>query len=706
MQVVKRDGQREKLDLSKIRKQTFPACEGLDGVSPEDLEFSLSKVIKDGVKSSEIQKALINAASDNVDVDKPNWNFVAARLSLYDLYHIVKHKHNKAVSGNVYGLVSLEDYLRYVYDLGLTKYSAQDFIGMGFDLEAINKEIVADRDKQFTYMGVELLRGRYLLRDKNKENVELPQHMFIHIAMILAVPEEEDRTEWAIKFYHVLSKFEAMVATPTLTNLRKKFSNCFSCYVGSTADNLESIFDSYKEQALISKWGGGLGWDWSRVRSLNGPIQNTKELAKGKIPWLKMENDLAIAVDQLGQRPGAINTYVSDWDKDVFDFLDLKKSGGEERRTAEDLFITISITDVFMNRVMNDEEFTLFDPYDVPELNEMYGNEFKERYEYYERGFKDGSIEFWNTPRTIKAKNLMKHILKYMFDVGLPFLFFKDNVNEAHRHPEEGIIRTSNLCMEINQPTDEDRTAICNLASVNLSKVHTVEKIVEVVPIVVRMLDNVNDVTDYILYKHEKHQKTTRAIGLGIMGEAQLVAEKGIMYGGVKHKKLIDKLYKNIYTIAENSSELIGKEKGVWKEGKTKRNAYLSAIAPTSSIALLTATSPSHEPVFKKFWLEDGMFGKVPIVAPNLNPNNYSYYVNAYDINQIDMLELTSIRQKYVDQSISHNLYFKPEETTAKTILEAIIYAWMNNVKTIYYTRTKSKEVEKESDRIRCHGCE
>ena len=542
--------------------------------------------------------------------------------------------------------------------------------------------------------------------DSNSKPIELPQHMFMHVAMMLAVPEKENKTEWAIKFYDVLSSFKAMMATPTISNLRKKFSNCFSCYVGSTADSIDSIFKTYEEQAFISKWGGGLGWDWSRVRNLGAPIRGIKNRSKGVVPWLKIENDVSIAVDQLGSRPGAINVYLATWEKDIWDFLDVKKSGGDDRKTCEDLFISVIADDVFMRACYNNTEYYLFDPYDVPELNELYGQVFEDKYNEYVELFKNNPEAFSNEPVKIEARELMRRIVAYMNDVGMPFWQFKDNVNEAHRHPEEGIIRTSNLCMEIQQPTDENRTAICNLASINLSKVNSKKDIDSVVPLVVRMLDNVNDVTDYILPKHREHQQRTRAIGLGVMGEAQMIAEQGILYGSQKHKNIIDWIYNDLYASAHNASAILAKEKGEWKKGKSKRNAYIGAIAPTSSIALLCGTTPSHEPVFKRFWYEDGIFGTIPVVAPNLNLETYSLYVSAYDVKQSDMIELTSIRQPYIDQSISHNLYFRPEEITGKDIFEAVMLAWKLGLKTIYYTRTKSKEVQKETDKIACFGCE
>ena len=707
MYVTKRDGRKEKLNLEKIRKQTYPACEGVEKVSPEELEFELSLVLKDGISTEQIQSELIKISASKVTVDNPQWLIVSSRLALYDLYHKVKHQYNKAISGNVYELISLRDYLNKAYELGITKYSAKDFEEMGFDLDELNDLVIKNtkKDLNFHLMGINVLINRYLLKDFDHNVIELPQHMFMHIAMMLA-SVEKDKNFWAKKFYNVLNNQEFMIATPSLQNMRKKFSNCFSCYVGVMEDSIEGIMDSYKEMSIISKWGGGLGWDFSDIRSLGGPIQNYKDLAKGKIPWMKIANDLMIAVDQLGSRPGSLCAYCSVWDKDIFDFLDTKKSGGEERRTCEDLFLGVVLDDVFLKQAEKDEDYWLFDPYDVRDLITLWGEEFEKRYWEYVKRAEENPDSFYNPPKKVKARDIMRYIIKYMYDVGMPFLFFKDNVNKAHKHKEEGTIRTSNLCQEICQPTSPEETAVCNLGSINLAKVNTPEKIKEVVPIAIRMLDNVIDVTDYLLDKHKRRQKRTRALGLGIMGEAEYIANKSIMYGSQEHKELIDKLYKEIYSIAEETSKELAKEKGEWKAGKEMRNAYIGAVAPTSSISHVCATTSSHEPVFKRIWIEDGIFGRIPMVAPKLNVNNYYYYIDAYSVDTKDMIDLVAIKQKYVDQAISFNLYYNPGEVTGKDIFEHILYAWKKGVKTIYYTRTASKKIEKETDTITCYGCE
>jgi len=318
--IIKRNGRQEPLDITKIQKYTSEAVKGLENVSQSELEVDAQIHFRDGITSKEIQQTLIKTAVDKIDVDAPQWTFVASRLFLFNLYH--------EVNGYT-GYGSLQEYF--------------------------------DR------------------KDGQANPIELPQHMFMAISMFLA-QHEKDKHEWAIKFYNMVSKFEVMLATPTLSNARTTRHQLSSCYIGSTPDNIEGIFDAYKEMAMLSKFGGGIGWDWTQVRSIGSSIDGHKNAAGGTIPFLKITNDIAIAVDQLGTRKGAIAVYLEPWHIDINDFLDLKKNSGEERRRAHDLFPALWINDLFMKRVEEDGIWTLFDPYDCKELANLYGDEFERRY--------------------------------------------------------------------------------------------------------------------------------------------------------------------------------------------------------------------------------------------------------------------------------------------------------------------------------------
>ncbi|EMD8085187.1 ribonucleoside-diphosphate reductase subunit alpha, partial [Campylobacter upsaliensis] len=671
MKVIKRNGRTEELNVSKIKKCTMDAVKNLEGVSLSELELDAKIQFRDGITTEEIQKTLIKTAVDKIDIDCPNWTFVAARLFLFDLY--------KKVNG-----MNRYNHLREYFERG--EKEGRILLGLKekYDLDDLNAYIKPERDLQFTYLGIKTLYDRYLIKNSKAEPIELPQQMFMAIAMFLA-QNEFDPQEWAKKFYDLISKFEMMLATPTLSNARTTRHQLSSCYIGSTADNIEGIFDSYQEMALLSKFGGGIGWDWSKVRAMGGSIDGHKNAAGGIIPFLKITNDIAVAVDQLGTRKGAIAVYIEPWHMDINDFIDLRKNSGEERRRAHELFPALWINDIFMKRIKANDKWTLFDPADTPDLCNLYGEAFEKRYEEYE---KDDSI----VKEIIDAKELWKKILLNYFETGLPFLCFKDNANRANPNSHTGIIRSSNLCTEIFQNTEpnyyqikvifengeelhydeeervvidggyekpakkistldsingqkvfivekfknDGKTAVCNLASINLSKVHTKEDLARVVPIAIRMLDNVIDLNFYPHIKVKNTNLKSRAIGLGVMGEAQMLAENQIFWGSEEHFNKIDEIMECLSYEAILASSNLAIEKGSypdfkgskWSEGifpidvasekakaltlrdglfaqsscdwdqlrqKVKndgmRNGYLMAIAPTSSISILVGTT-------------------------------------------------------------------------------------------------------------------
>ena len=728
--VTKRNGRKEVLDISKIQKNTIAATEGLENVSQSELEIDAQIHFIDGMTSIDIQNTLIKTAVEKIDIDAPNWSFVAARLFLFDLYHRVGRAVN-GIKGEAYS--HIQDYI----SNGQQEGRIIPGLEFGYDLDDLNKYIDPSRDFQFTYLGIKTLYDRYLIKNRNNEPIELPQQMFMAIAMFLA-QNEKDKQFWAKKFYDVISKFEVMVATPTLSNARTNRHQLSSCYIGSSPDNIEGIFDGYKEMSLLSKFGGGIGWDWNSIRSLGGVIDGHKSAAGGIVPFLKITNDLAIAVDQLGTRKGAIAVYIEPWHMDVIDFIDLKKNSGEERRRAHDLFPALWIPDLFMKRVAKDSHWTLFDPFETNDLSSLFGAEFEKRYIEYE---KNPAI----AKNQMKAKDLWKKILTSYFESGSPFLCFKDNANKANPNAHTGFIRSSNLCTEIFQNTQPNHykiklefengeieiheetdlitvdtgitkkankitaldkingkqvfivekekvdgaTAVCNLASINLSKINTQADIERVTPIAVRMLDNVIDLNFYPLKKVKTTNLKTRSIGLGVMGESQMLAEHKIHWGSPEHFKKIDILMELISYNTINASSDLAAEKGIyptfadsnWSKGimpfdhanssvklltdrelfdylcdwqglreKVKkqglRNGYLMAIAPTSSISILVGTTQAIEPVYKRKWFEENLSGLIPVVVPNLSPETWEYYITAYDVEQKDLIKAAAIRQK------------------------------------------------------------
>ena len=790
--IQKRNGRKEVLDITKIQKMSIEATAGLDGVSQSELELDSHIKFIDGMNSSDIQDALIKTAVEKIDIDVPNWTFVAARLFLYDLYHRVGIA-TYGVKGEAYR--HLKDYIKFGIEAGRIIPN----LASGYDLDDLNSYIDPSRDFLFNYLGIKTLYDRYLLKNSKGEPIELPQQMFMAIAMFLA-QNEEKKQEKAKEFYDVISKFEVMLATPTLSNARTNRHQLSSCYIGSSPDNIEGIFDGYKEMALLSKYGGGIGWDWNQIRSLGGSIDGHKSAAGGTVPFLKITNDIAIAVDQLGTRKGAIAVYLEPWHMDIMDFIDLKKNSGEERRRAHDLFPALWISDLFMERVLEDSYWTLFDPVEVKDLSEYFGEEFTAKYIAYENS---DSV----TKNRIKAKDLWKKILTSYFESGSPFLCFKDSANKANPNPHAGHIRSSNLCTEIFQNTNPNHykikvefedgtiktfeeedlvvvdggitkkankvtaldsingkkifivekqkidgdTAVCNLASINLSRINRSEDIKRVVPIAVNMLDNVIDLNFYPLRKVKATNLKTRAIGLGVMGEAEMLASNKISWGSNEHFKKIDEImeYISYNTILASSNLAI--EKGSyptfdgsnWSKGimphdhtpqavnaivnkdlfdnscdwdflreKVKkdgmRNGYLMAIAPTSSISILVGTTQAIEPVYKRKWFEENLSGLIPVVAPKLSPDTWSFYTPAFEIDQPQVVKAAAIRQKWIDQGQSTNIFMSLDKASGKYLHEIYTLAWKLGLKSTYYLRSQSPEAKNDvEDRsMECAGCQ
>ncbi len=790
--IQKRNGRKELLDITKIQKMTVASTADLEGVSQSELELDAQIKFIDGMSSSDIQDALIKTAVEKIDIDVPNWTFVAARLFVYDLYHKVG-KATHGIKGEPY--CHLRDYLRYGKEAGRLLPA----LGEGFDLDDLNDYIDPSRDYLFNYLGIKTLYDRYLIKNSEGNPIELPQQMFMAIAMFLA-QNEDNKQQRAKEFYDVVSKFEVMLATPTLSNARTNRHQLSSCYIGSTPDNIEGIFDTYHEMSLLSKYGGGIGWDWNQVRAMGGSIDGHKSAAGGTVPFLKIANDVAIAVDQLGTRKGAIAVYLEPWHMDINDFIDLKKNSGEERRRAHDLFPALWITDLFMERVLEDGVWTLFDPAEVKDLSELHGDAFRARYEEYEH---DPDV----TKDRIKAKDLWKKILTSYFESGSPFLCFKDNANRANPNSHVGHIRSSNLCTEIFQNTNPNHyliklefedgsittheeqdiilvdggiekkankvtaldsiggkkvfivekqkidgdTAVCNLASINLSRIHTIQDIERVTPTAIRMLDNVIDLNFYPLRKVKATNLKSRSIGLGVMGEAEMLASYKLSWGSTEHFKKIDSVMEAVSYNAIKSSSELAVEKGIyptfegskWSQGimphdhapqavnalvdkdlfdtgydwdalreqvkqNGMRNGYLMAVAPTSSISILVGTTQAIEPVYKRKWFEENLSGLIPVVVPKLSPETWSYYTPAFEIDQLQVIKAAAVRQKWIDQGQSTNIFMSLDKASGKYLHEIYTLAWKLGLKSTYYLRSQSPEASNDvEDRsMECSGCQ
>lgn len=771
---------------------------------------------------------LAQTAIEQLSLDCPGWNTIAMLfLRAYIGLEIMD-----AGTGVLYGKdASYKGFNNYILS-GVKNGYLVSSLKHNFNLEYLEDQIKPERDFLFNYVGLKTLMDKYLLKRADKKILEGPQHMFMAIAMFLAQNEEKGARDFkAKKFYDVLSQMKAMLATPILANARTPRFQLNSCYVGSTSDSINSLFDSFKSMALISKNGGGIGWDFSRVRGIGSSIDGIKNVGGGLIPWLKITNDIAVAVDQLGTRKGAIAAWCEIWHLDIEDFIELRKNSGDERRRAHDLFPALWVCDNFMKRVIDDGDWYLLDPYEYPELTDKYGDDFDALYNQIERDIIQQNVGE-KRYKVVKAKDLWKKILTQLFETGLPFIGFKDTANVQHMLHGLGTIRSSNLCTEIFQITnpsselielggyylyddpaqketlvfkendkvctlheskiakrvnvtdiinvgnrsfkvtkvgktsENERVAVCTLGSINLARTNEEKDILDVSAALVRMLDNVIDLNCYPIDSAANNQLSFRAIGVGIMGEAELIANKKIKYGSPEHMEYIDEILSVINYGVTTASADLAVERGPfftdgvswansrghrWVEGmlpadfrpicyktselersprdyhKTSlkfgynwkalrnqikkhgiRNAYLMAIAPTSSISIVCGTTQSIEPLYAKFWYEENISGLIPVIAPNYSKENKDYYVTAYDIEPEILVKLAAVRQNWIDQGQSLNLFIPPE-ISGKRLSDIYMMAWAKGLKSVYYCRTKSKEIEEQVPTvcdISCESCQ
>lgn len=748
--IKKRNGKLEKLSVDKTKKVIAFACDGIENCSPEELELDAKIQFRDGMSTKEIQKILIQTAIEKVinnEEDKYgnvvksvniNWQYVASKLLIYDLYKesAINRGYNHFGYGDFYELIKMLVSKNLYGDYLLESYSEEE-------IKKLGSYIKSERDYLFNYDGLNLLNKRYLVKGLNNEVLELPQERFMVIAMHLAIPEMDKKVYYAKKFYDIMSMLKMTVATPTLANAGTPFYQLSSCFISTVGDNLWSIYDVNQKFAQVSKHGGALGIYMGKVRALNSDIRGNKNSSGGVIPWIRLYNDTAIAVDQLGKRQGSASVTLDVWHKDIYDFLDLRTNNGDDRRKAHDIFPAVSIPDLFMKRLEKRGYWSLFDPYQVHKemgyyLEDYFDNEnsgeFTKRY-----------IECENNPNIDKivtpCLDIMKKVLKSAVETGTPFIFFRDTVNKANPNKHKGIIYSSNLCHEITQNTSESilieekqqddivTTKIksgdmvtCNLNSVNLGRVSK-EELKDCIPLQIRMLDNVITLNKLPVLDAKVTSDKYRAIGLGTSGYHHYLVNNKIAWESEEHLKEADKLYEEIAYNAIKSSMELAKEKGTyetfegsewqtgeyfdkrnytskrWQELKEDvkkygiRNGYIMAVAPTGSTSNIANTTAGIDPIFKKFFVEEKKGMYVPKTAPNLNDDNFWLYKEAHYIKQDWSIKACSIRQRHIDQAQSFNLYITPE-LSAKDIFDMYISCWKNGIKTIYYVRNQSLEMD------------
>lgn len=734
MDIIKRNGQKEELIFSKLKKVIDFACDGFEGVDSLELETALLPHFRNNISTKEIQRTLTQVAVERTSIEQPNWQYVAAKLLVYDLYKeaAINRKYGYFGYGDFYSLITyLTEKGRYG-DYILKHYSREEIRELG-------SYIVPERDYLFNYIGLKTLSDRYIIKGLDGEILELPQELFMGVAMHLAM-KEQDRVKWAKQFYDVLSSLQMTVATPTLANARKPFHQLSSCFIDTVPDNLWGIYNVDQSFAQVSKFGGGMGIYVGKVRSRGSNIRGYKGVAGGVIPWVKNYNNTAIAVDQLGVRSGAVAIYLDVWHKDIFDFLNLKTNNGDDRMKAHDIFPGICIPDLFMRKVEERESWYLFDPHEVRSImgysiEDSYGKEFERRYEECVANDRLSKDE-------VPAIDIMKKILASSFETGTPFLFFRDTVNLANPNKHKGVIYCSNLCTEICQnmsatefetTTHEDGIitsrsksgdfVVCNLSSLNLGRTTSKEEIERVVSCQMRMMDNVIDLNHYPVPQAEITNKKYRAVGLGTSGYHQWLALNKITWESEEHLTAADELYEWINYCAVKASMEIAKEKGAypvfegseWQTGEYfvsrgydspewlalkaevaqhgVRNAWMFAIAPTASTSLISGSTAGIDPIFSKFFVEEKKNAVIPQTAPSLSSETFWYYKEAHHIDQKWSILAAGKRQRHIDQAQSFNLYITPE-ITAKEFLDLYMLAWEKGLKTVYYCRNKSLEVE------------
>jgi len=710
------------------------------------LAEKFSSFCKPEMSSDERLSALIKAAVELTTQEAPDWEFIAARLLNFQL----TEKQEK--QARISDIHSFYEKLRYLTNEGLygsyilDSYSQQE-------IEEAAGFICPERDKLFNYSGLDLLSKRYLIRTHSHEPMESVQEMYLGIALHLAMPEKRDRLQWVRKFYDLLSKLEVTMATPTLSNARKPYHQLSSCFIDTVPDSLEGIYRSIDNFAMVSKFGGGMGMYFGKVRAAGGNIRGFKGVAGGVIRWMKLVNDTAVAVDQLGMRQGAVAVYLDVWHKDLPEFLQLRTNNGDDRMKAHDIFPSVCYPDLFWQMAKEDlnKQWYSFCPNEIMTikgycLEDYYGEEWEKRY-----------WDCVNDPRlsrrTISIKDIVRLVLRSAVETGTPFTFNRDIVNRANPNAHQGIIYCSNLCTEIAQNmsaiesvSTEVRTedgdtvvvktvrpgdfVVCNLASLSLGHLplEDEELMKEKVATVVRALDNVIDLNFYPIPYAQITNQRYRSIGLGVSGYHHALAIRGIRWESEEHLNFIDKVFERINYAAIEASAELAKEKGrytyfegsdwqtgdyftkrgytssAWKELSEKvanygmRNAYLLAIAPTSSTSIIAGTTAGTDPVMKRFFLEEKKGAMLPRVAPSLSDKTFWIYKGAYLIDQTWSIRAAGIRQLHIDQSQSLNLYIT-NDFTMKQVLNLYLLAWECGVKTVYYVRSKSLEVEE------CESC-
>jgi ribonucleoside-diphosphate reductase alpha chain len=657
------DGQQAKLDTQRLRTVIEEACEGLTDVSSDAIYNETLKNLYPGVKMEDVRTSLVMTARTLVEKD-PNYSYVTARLLMDTLrsealsFLGITDAATQSEMHYRYA-ATLKPYIEKGVELGLLSDHLLDY-----DMEVLGQALKAERDQQFTYLGLQTLYDRYLIHSEGVR-FELPQVFFMRVAMGLAA-EEDNKEARAIEFYDLISSFDYMTSTPQLFNSGTLRPQLSSCFLTTVPDDLFGIYSAIRDNAMLSKWAGGLGNDWTPVRALGAHIKGTNGKSQGVVPFLKVVNDTAVAVNQGGKRKGAVCSYLESWHLDIEEFLELRKNTGDDRRRAHDMNTANWIPDLFMKRVFNDQEWTLFSPNTVPELHDLHGEAFERAYEEYERKAAAGQIRPY---KTVRAADLWRKMLSMLFETGHPWITFKDSCNVRSPQQHVGTIHSSNLCTEITLNTSAEEVAVCNLGSVNL--VNHVdenglnrEKLEKTIKTAIRMLDNVIDINYYSVPQAENSNMKHRPVGMGIMGFQDALYKQRIAYSSEQAVEFADVSMEMISYYAISASNELAQERGryesfegsLWDQGilpidslkmlkeargddyldvnfdqrldwdslRTRikehgmRNSNCLAIAPTATIANICGISQSIEPTYQNLYVKSNLSGEFTVVNPYL----------------------------------------------------------------------------------------
>ncbi len=663
IQVTMSDGSQQPLDIQRLQAIIGEACNGLNSVDPALILHDTERNLFDAVPEKDVARMLVMSARTLIE-KQPEYSYAAARLLLDDMrteaLSFVYHKPTHATHGemkNQYG----EYFARYIssaIELELLDPRLQEY-----DLQVLSDAMLPDRDHQFTYLGLQTLYDRYFIHSGNVR-FELPQAFFMRVAMGLALNEIK-REERAIEFYRLLSSFDFMSSTPTLFNSGTLRPQLSSCYLTTVPDDLDGIFSAIKDDAMLSKYAGGLGNDWTRVRGMGAHIKGTNGKSQGVVPFLKVANDTAVAVNQGGKRKGAMCAYLETWHIDVEEFLDLRKNTGDDRRRTHDMNTANWIPDLFMKRVAEDKEWTLFSPNEVPELHDLCGAKFEKAYLAYEEKARAGEIRVY---KTLKAANLWRKMLSMLFETGHPWITFKDPCNLRYTNQHVGVVHSSNLCTEITLHTNDAEIAVCNLGSINIPA-HIndngldTEKLENTINTAMRMLDNVIDYNYYSVPQARESNLRHRPVGMGIMGFQDALYKQRLPYASEAAVEFADRTMEAVSYYAIKASTNLAEERGryssfdgsLWSKGVLPidsidylaegrggyldldrshsfdwdslrnrvqkigmRNSNTMAIAPTATISNICGVSQSIEPTYQNLFVKSNLSGEFTVVNPYL----------------------------------------------------------------------------------------